>query len=251
MIVSGGVTEVYRFQNPVKVGKRPMVIDPETGEILNSPTMRADVDENGNVVKRERKEEAKRTNARRSKMELRRLVLSNFENRDKFLTLTFRDGAVSDVTNVDECNKAFDTFLKRLRRAYKDVKFCRVIEFQDGNGRGAVHYHCILKMPFVPYEKLGEMWGNGFVGINAIEHVDNVGAYIQKYMAKDFDDPRLAGKKAYTTSQNVTKPIVVYGSEADRLYEKFLSDKLATFTNSYESEWQGEVRYEEYNENRG
>ena len=42
--------------------------------------------------------------------------------------------------------------------------------------------------------------------INAIEHVDNIGAYILKYITKDNNDKRLMGQKAYLTSRNLTKP---------------------------------------------
>lgn len=252
VIVCGPVIEKYDFERPVRTGKKARIIDPDTGEILNGGSLpRVELDENGELRKIDRKPEAKRTNARRSKMELRRMVLANFANMDKFVTLTFRDGSVSDVTNVIQCNKAFDKFLKRLRREYGDFKYCRVIEFQDKHGRGAVHYHCIMNLPYVPYEKLGEKWGNGFIGINAIDHVDNVGAYIQKYMTKDFNDDRLAGKKAFTTSQNVTKPIVLYGREAQEINEKYLLEKEKVFTNSYISEHNGQISYSEYNMNRG
>lgn len=239
IIVSGPVAERYRYQIPVKIGKRPKSFDPETGEILGSSQDRGD-----------RKEEAKRTNATRSKNEFRRLVLSNFGNMDKFLTLTFRDGAVEDVTNVRECNKEFDKFLKRMRRAYGGFKYCRVIEFQDANGRGAVHYHCILTIPYVPWEEIRETWGGGNIDITAIDHVDNVGSYVSKYMSKDLADDRLAGVKAYATSKNMNRPIVLYGRAAKEL-NKTLEQKKEVFANSYESEYQGKIEYTEYNMNRG
>lgn len=250
-IISGSGVELWSYQRPLRIGKQAKVIDPETGEILNGGrTVEVELDADGNVVKKDRRREHKKRSGQRSKMNLRRLVRSNFTNNDKFLTLTFKDGSVSDVTDVKECNKAFNNFCKRLARAYPDVKYCRVIEFQDSNGRGAVHYHVILTLPYVPYEKLGELWGNGFIGINAIDHVDNVGAYIQKYMVKDFDDPRLSGKKAFATSQNVTRPITVYGNEAEEIHQKFLAERDPVFANSYDSEWNGKIQYQEYNLDR-
>ncbi|MFD0591158.1 hypothetical protein ACFQZE_24470 [Paenibacillus sp. GCM10027627] len=253
VIVCGPVVEKYEYTVPVQTGKKTIIFDPETGEVLNGGrTKQVELNpETGEIVKIDRKPEAKRTNARRSKMNLRRLVLANFSNMDKFVTLTFRDGTVQDVTNVLECNKEFDKFLKRLRREYGDFKYCRVVEFQDANNRGAIHYHCILTLPYVPYEKLGHLWRNGFVGINAIDKVDNVGAYIQKYMTKDFNDDRLAGKKAFSTSQNLDKPIILHGREAYQLAEKYLEDKEKVFANSYDSEHHGLISYSEYNMNRG
>jgi hypothetical protein len=238
IIVSGPVIERYRYQIPVKIGKRQKSIDPETGEILAGEN------------RGDRKDEAKRTNSNRSRNEFRRLVLSNFGNMDKFVTLTFRDGAVEDVTNVRMCNKEFDKFIKRMRRAYGGFKYCRVIEFQDANGRGAVHYHCILTIPFVPWEELRETWGGGNIDITAIDHVDNVGSYVSKYMTKDLKDDRLAGVKAYATSQNMDRPVVHYGRAAERVNRQ-LDQKKEVFANSYESEYQGKIEYTEYNMNRG
>lgn len=244
IIVSGGVVERYEFEKPVKVGKRARVFDPETGEILNGGRVMDDPDAP------KRKVDPKRTNARRSKMQLRRLVLSNFVNMDKFITLTIRDGAVQDVKNIKECNKEFDKFIKRMRRSFGDFRYCRVIEFQDKNGRGAVHYHCIMSLPYVPWETIRGAWGNGNIDIQAIDHVDNVGAYVTKYMTKDLADDRLAGVKAFATSQNLTRPIVTYGSEAKEINEKFLAQKKEVFENEYPSEHQGLIRYTEYNLNR-
>lgn len=252
IIVSGPVVERWVYEQPVKVGKRPRIIDPETGEIMNGGRLPdVELDENGDVVRKPRKVDPKRTNARRSKMQLRRLVLANFCDRDKFVTLTFRDGAVEDVTDPRACNKAFDRFIKRLRRVYGAFRYCRVIEFQDANGRGAVHYHCIMELPYVPFQTLTDTWDNGNVDITAIDHVDNVGAYIQKYMAKDMDDNRLAGLKAFATSQGMVRPITLYGREAEEIDEKVCRQKKEVFENSYESEYQGNIRYSEYNMNRG
>jgi hypothetical protein len=243
VIVSGGVIEKYQYEIPVRIGKRQRVIDPETGEVLNGGRVKDDPNN-------PRKIEPKRTNGRRSKMQLRRLVLANFVNMDKFITLTIRDGAVSDVTDIKECNKEFDKFIKRMRRAFGDFRYCRVIEFQDKNDRGAVHYHCIMSLPFVPWETIRGTWGNGNIDIQAIDHVDNVGAYVTKYMSKDLADNRLAGVKAFATSQNLTRPVVTYGEEAQEIINSFVGQKKEVFAREYPSEYQGNIRYTEYNMNR-
>lgn len=238
VIVSNHIVEVWEYEEGVKVGSRPppdpnreRFYDPETGEIITSYDPVS----------------AKRSNARRARNEARRLVISNFDTSSKFITLTFRDGSVNDVTDVRECNKAFERFIKRLRKRYEGFKYLKVIEFQDANNRGAVHYHFLSTLPFIPSEKLAEIWGHGFIGINRIEHVDNVGAYVTSYMLKDFDDKRLAGEKAYSTSKNLSRPIVLYGHEAAEIIEQYLKDKKEVFANSYESEYQGQITYKEYN----
>lgn len=239
VIVSNHIVEVWEYDEGVKVGERPppqTAYDIETGEILEKePSGTYDP------------LAAKRQNARRARNELRRLILANFDNNSKFVTLTFRDGAVSDVTNVRECNKAFELYMKRLRKQYGDFKYVKVIEFQDANDRGAVHYHVMFSLPYVDSEKMAKIWRNGFIGINRIDHVDNVGAYVMKYMVKDFADQRLAGEKAYSASKNLTRPIVLYGHEAAEIIETYLQNKKEVFANSYESEYQGQISYKEYN----
>jgi len=136
-----------------------------------------------------------------------RLANANFgEGGSKFVTLTFRDGAVADLTDVQACNKAFKDFILRLRFHHGDFKYLAVVEFQDGKGRGAVHYHMMATLPYIKAKELADLWGHGYVKINRISHVDNVGAYIAKYMLKNVVDTRLKGQKAYLGSRNLDKP---------------------------------------------
>lgn len=236
--VSNHIVEVWEFETGVKVGKRPLdpnrerFYDPETGEIITSHDPMA----------------ARKNNARRAMNEAKRLILSNFDvNSSKFITLTFRDGSVPDVKDVRECNRQFKLFIKRMRKRYGDFKYLKVIEFQDTNDRGAVHFHFLSTLPYIHFDKLAELWGHGFIGINRIEHVDNIGLYVSSYMLKDFDDKRLMGEKAYSTSQNLSRPITLYGQEAAEIIELYLKDKKEVFTNSYESEYQGQITYKEFN----
>jgi len=157
------------------------------------------------------------TASRRARQSVVRQVNANFgtgECESKFVTLTFRDGAVPDVTDVQACNKVFKDFMLRLRRAYGDFKYLAVVEFQDGRGRGAVHYHMIVTLPYVKAKELADLWGHGFIRINRISHVDNIGAYMVKYMVKSITDTRLKGQKAYLGSRNLDKPTVLRDEEA-------------------------------------
>ena len=249
VIVSGHIVEVYRFDYGVKTGSNNRfepLIDHETGEVLVGWQY---LGNNAESEEREgrSKEETKKYNARAAKNNLRRVILSNFGRESKFITLTFRDGSVSDVTSVEECNKSFKEFMRKLRRKFGNFKYVCVIEFQDTNGRGAVHYHMISELSYVSNKTLSEIWGNGFVKITKIDHVDNVGAYVSKYMVKDFADMRLAGKKAYWTSRGLVRPVVLYGNDAEQIVIEYLQEKKEVFSNSYESEYQGKTTYHEYN----
>jgi hypothetical protein len=263
VIVSGSIVELYKYNDGVRYGKQDdksynvygpapnsiedklppkkekkktadgLTIDPDTGEVIYDPMV------------------ARRANMRASKNEFRRVILSNFSTGSTFITLTFRDGSVSDLRDVSVCNKAFKEFIQSMRYKYGKFKYARVIEFQDANGRGAVHYHVIFDgLPYIHYDVLAEIWGHGFIGINRIDHVDNVGAYIRKYMAQELDDKRLMGKKAHEGSRGLVRPYEAYGDEAVELIEAYqLDQKKWVFRNSYESEHQGFTEYYEYNLN--
>lgn len=190
------------------------------------------------------------TNQRR-RDKIRRLACTNFNNRyDKFLTLTFAE----NKTNIEECNLLFKNFIKRLKYKYNllCLKYLAVIEFQE---RGAVHYHVLLNIPYIPHKELQELWGNGFVFVNAISHVDNLGAYILKYMTKDNNDTRLMGKKAYLTSRNLKQEETIVNHDLkdfDKLESKIiqkynLNDLKAVYEANYDTEMLGNCTYKQYN----
>lgn len=198
------------------------------------------------------REKNRKDSTYRARQRVRRLALANFTNKDKFLTLTFRDGVVSDVTDITECNRYFAKFIMRLKHKYgKDLKYLGVIEFQDKNGRGAVHYHVLFNLPWVPVDKIADIWAGGFVWINEINNVDNIGAYMTKYMTKNIDDKRLRGKKSYLASRNLEKPKEYTGNDAMEIIEGYaLEDIKPVYESSFDTEYLGCVSYKEYNLNR-
>lgn len=177
----------------------------------------------------------------RTRNMVRRLVLSNFDAGSKFVTFTFAE----NVKDIGQANKEWDKFIKRLRRCCGAFKYLAVIEFQK---RGAIHYHMISDLPYVKKRELAEMWGQGYVHINRIQHVDNVGAYVIKYMTKDLYDERLCGKKAYQCSKGLVKPDEIRGAEAEEIIARYgLEAKKEVYGNSYISEHHGLISYREYN----
>lgn len=189
------------------------------------------------------------TNQRRRDM-VRRLACSNFNAQyDKFFTLTF----AANKTDVKECNYIFMKFIQRLKYKYKkDLKYLAVIEFQK---RGAVHYHVLSNIPYIPQDELQELWGEGFVYINAITHVDNIGAYIVKYMTKDNTDERLQGLKAYLFSRNLKRPeellnhnLKDFDKLEKKLYSKYKINELkAVYESNFDTFHLGSCTYKQYN----
>lgn len=240
LIANGHVLEVYKYEKGVCVGHNG-----------NGGGRRAKDEEKSN-----REEEIRKTSSRKARNEVRRQTLANFSEHSKFITLTFRDGSVKDVTDVQECNYAFKKFIGRLRYWLKKnkpdkakFKYLAVIEFQDKNDRGAVHYHMISDLPYIPHEELTDIWRHGWVGINDIKHVDNIGAYLVKYMLKDVNDNRLKGNKAYLSSKGLNKSSTVRGNIVEKILESYgiSEDTKKEFANSYISEHHGQISYTEYN----
>lgn len=186
VVKSGSVLEVYEYKNPVKYG------------YSGGKGGRKKAD----TVKSEESEENREKVLSRARKDLRRIVNSNIEKNSKFLTLTFAE----NITDIKSANYEFNKFIKRLnyKLEYK-VAYSAVVEFQK---RGAVHYHVILynTPQKLDMSVLTAMWGNGYIKLNKIDNVDNVGAYVCKYMTKCEDEKKLRGKKLYFNSRGLKKP---------------------------------------------
>lgn len=184
---------------------------------------------------------------------IRRLVTMNFSKEEsKFITLTFKE----NIKDVKLANQHFKAFIRRLKKDYGQIKYVSVIEFQDKNKRGAVHYHMIANLPYIKSNDLETIWGNGFIKINSIDKVDNLGAYVIKYMTKDQADPRLQGLKAYNCSKGLERPYTVTtwkeGEELTKMiFDKYaLNEKRPVYLSQYTSENAGQIVYKQYNLSR-
>lgn len=185
----------------------------------------------------------------RARRDLRRLINSNINMYGldgKFVTLTFSE----DITDYKKANREFTKFIQRLEYyTEKDLKYCAVPEIQkerlEKSGQAVWHYHAIFfNLPFIRQNKLMEIWEKGFVFINRIDRVDNVGAYICKYMTKEGKDTK--GIKSYFSSRNLYKPIVI--KEKDRVENLVgaLPGSAIVYESTYENE-HNKTLYKQYN----
>lgn len=203
-IISGNVVEVYKYGRPVRTGKDKTVFERRVG---NKP-------ETSEEVAKVIQEKNLKDSLRRTKNTLRRLINANTgqwgNEREKFFTLTFKKNEIDHAA----ANADFRSFIKKLNyklfKKHSGLKYVCVVERQQ---RGALHYHIILfNMPYVPHKELLELWGHGAVTINAIDHVDNVGAYVMKYMEKEMNEmqseksAKVKDKKLYFASRGLHKP---------------------------------------------
>jgi hypothetical protein len=174
----------------------------------------------------------------RTRTEIRRLINSN-PQLTKFMTLTF----AKNITDLKTANYIFNQFIKRITYKYPDFKYLAIPEFQQ---RGAVHYHLLCEMPFIHFREITEIWGQGNIDIRTLNDVDNIGAYVCKYLSKDMFDARTFGKKKFFRSQTLLEPVEILGYCAMQFIEKICSFITPTFEKTFESEWVGEVEYKAY-----
>ena len=172
------------------------------------------------------------------------------QNNSKFLTITTHEN-ISDVVRM---NKEFKQFIQRLKVIDPYIQYLAVIEFQK---RGAIHYHILINMKYIPQKQLLKVWGLGSVHINAIKKVDNLGAYLVKYMNKDTDDIRLKGFKGYNCSKGLKEPNELkswINGDLDKIIkitqELNKHKKMPVYSTKYTSEHLGDIAFTQYNLNR-
>lgn len=233
VVKSGNVYEVYNYQNRRFKGY--------TGLNTTGRVGKGSADKEGNRDKV----------LYRARRDIRNIVNTNFKaGLSKFLTLTFED----DITDIAEANKEFMLFVKRLNykvfKSKKSVLQYTVVPETHKKRTGVIHFHVICyNLPYVDVNWLAkEVWGNGFIKLNRIEQVDNVGAYICKYLSKE-ECESFRGKKCYFNSRNLAKPIEITSEKKVAEVLEHLDNKTPKICKSYNNEYTGEVGYRQYIDN--
>jgi len=186
---------------------------------------------------------------RRTRARIVRLVDSNHDLR-AFLTLTFN----YDVPGLREANPIFNKFIKRLKRMVPELKYIAVPEFQsdtDFYGRkkingGSVHYHLLVNFE-MSHDKLEKIWGQGFIKINRVKHINHLGLYISKYVGKNLFDIRYFGMRKILASKNLEQPIIITVlKEIKEFIANAIGNIPPVFENKYRSDWLGIIHYRMY-----
>lgn len=219
MIVAGNVIEIYEYEKPICKGFAKRKVG--RGNSLHT----------SQEVKAHNREKT----AQRARAVVRRTANAN-PQLTKFLTLTYAE----NMTDLTKARKDFDKFVKRVKTHYATFQYIVVIEFQ---ARGAVHFHLLCNLPFVDVNDLAKVWRYGFIKINKIDNVDNVGAYITKYMTKENVDNRLIGRKCYSMSKDLNKADMY--TKEDDIEEVLigLDNVKRTHTAEFSTEYYGVVTY--------
>jgi hypothetical protein len=158
---------------------------------------------------------------------------------------------------MELANYEFEKFIKRLNylvfgNKKANLKYNAVVEFQE---RGAIHYHVIIyNIPYVKHDIIEKTWGNGFVWINKIDDIENVGAYVSEYLGQaekgqghDIEDDRLQGKKSYFSSRGLYKPIEITDKKIVETVAAALPIENLTYAADFENEHLGNITYKQYN----
>lgn len=179
-------------------------------------------------------------NISRTRTRIKRLVNSN-PDMNKFVTLTFAD----NLKDIKTANRHFTNFIKKLKYKFSYLKYLAIIEFQK---RGAVHYHFLCNLEYLPNAELNKIWGHGFVRINKIKDISNLGAYVCKYLGKDANNEKMFKQKKYFYSRNLEEPQKFYNEEAIKnLYNFYnLNNLKPDYKSIFSNKYTGEVEYRQF-----
>jgi len=240
LVSYGKFIEIYTYEKPQKKDYKKILTLDQIKKALGMPTASSD------SVQLDCFRELAKTNCRarfslqRTRTKIRRLINAN-PDFDKFLTLTFAE----NLQDIKIANRQFSLFIERLNYVYPNTKHLAVIEFQK---RGAVHYHMLSNLGYVNASKISDIWKNGFVKINKIKNVDNVGAYVCKYLQKEVFEGKMKNKKKYFTSRNLDKPVEIFDSNEIKKIADFygLSSVQPVYKSEFDSIYTGGVKYIQY-----
>ncbi len=231
IIMSGNILEYYQYPRPMfkdykVIKKKKPKQEPEQLKIDFSI---------GDSLKGKRDD-----NISRTRTKIKRLVNSN-QDFDKFVTLTF----VENLQDIKIANRHFNKFIMRLKYQYSDLKYLSIIEFQK---RGSIHYHFLCNLPYIENQILRDIWTFGYVKINKIKDVNNLGAYICKYLSKDGNNEKMLRKKKYFCSKNLEQPEKIFDSkiiqELKSLYN--LSSAQPTYKTIFSNKYLDGVNYSQF-----
>lgn len=161
-----------------------------------------------------------------------------------------------DILDLRISYACFHAFGQRLRRAFgKDIAWIAVPEFQE---RGAVHFHVLMWN--LPYEiaktetegstrRIQNLWRAGYVDCIQTDGSPKLATYLAKYMSKAMSDSRLLGKKSYSASRNVLRPVSLNTpTTIDLACEVWGIDGSTQpiYEREYYTKWMGKCRHRNY-----
>ncbi|MBR2871700.1 MAG: replicative protein [Clostridia bacterium] len=171
---TGNITQILSLSHknnscPIKKLNKDEYVLVDTGEILKCNHI-DNRSQNLNTI-------------RRSISNLRDLINNNFVggSNELWITLTFGE---HKIYNSKELCSIFEKFIKRLRYKFKNIKL-DYIYVPEPHQKGDWHIHLLLKADsplYIENSLLNKIWGYGFVKVNRLKDITNIGAYVSAYL---------------------------------------------------------------------
>jgi hypothetical protein len=257
LTISGDILTVAEFEKVNR--KKPIIKQLKNGQWVNVIT--------GEVF--EARSENRKNNIQKSMSMLRDIVNTNCTEPKNlhWITLTYKDV----VNNTKELKKDFNYFIARLnyyienKLQVKKPEYITAIEPCEKNNRW--HYHMILiwndKKPYIKNETLADLWKKGFVKIQAVDNVDNIGAYLSAYLTNTIDKQGKKNKggrlhlyppnmKFYRFSKGIKKPDIVWATsgQAKNITNEYGTPVYETLKTYRINEELIFINYKQYNKKR-
>lgn len=208
--ISGSVIDVMQQERPTSPppivwnADRTEYTDLRTGEVKKAKKRKTRVDDEKAI------NELKKTMRR-----MRQLINANWcgDENELMITLTYQE----NMQDPKRLKADMEKWLKKAKRRLGEIKYLYVVEPQ---ARGAWHSHCLIKQlsahsTYWPAEDVAKAWGHGFVKVQRISGVDNVGAYLSAYMtnAPEADDGD-ALSSSYNSVTGAESKAIIKGKRA-------------------------------------
>ena len=259
-IESGKRLEVYKYSYPITKGRES-----------NNKEGRKGKEEISEEQKKANKEQKRKQTLYNARNNIIRLIASNEEDLRTFITLTYAE----NMQDIKQSRKDLDTFFKRLKRKYEDLKYIWVMEYQK---RGAIHFHILCSIPVniitakskekksieqkqLENEFSKKFWTHGFTDLRNIgeeTEIKNLSKYIACYLVEDILNLDLQGNRVYGYSKNLNKPIVNTLETRDSIEDlisldnyklQYINQYDLYYRNKKNEEVKGQVTYFDYEKN--
>lgn len=261
VILCSDIIENYSFEKPYFYNSAPLPRDTSQGK--NTTTC----------------DRQKKLNLARTRDLLRRLINSNIKKniQSQFLTLTYQ----INQTNRNQSLNDYRKFIRNINNHLNtNLKYITVIEKQkrgaihfhslilnstltDTHEKNTISNNKYIDGHKRPtsisthiadnkinsnvsvneiYALLKYYWPHGFYKLHSVKKINNIGAYLSKYLSKSFT--REKNTKRYLCSRGLCHPIVIHNRQLDTIYDK--STLQTVVSREYYSKKYGVVRFNQY-----
>ena len=149
-----------------------------------------------------------RLNHRHATDRLRRLLHTNFNPKDLFVTLTFDEDSLPET--VADCQREVQNYLRRVKRRYAkaglEPRYIYIIEYGAEHNR--LHAHLVISEG-LSRDELSALWGQGTVSADRLRFEADGLTALAVYLTKGKDDEgdRLTFKR-WSGSRNLAQPTI-------------------------------------------